>query len=296
MRRYAAEQIAGGLTRLAFEVRRAARNRRPDDVHDLRVAIRRFNECLCVFRKYIPSGAAKKCRRRLRRTMDLAAVVRNHDITVELLSLAGVGQRSALFAWLAGERGKAMEALSDELSRLNRRDFSRRWRESLELSATEGGSDSAADFDAAASYASKTLPAMARKFFKRGRRAARAGESRDALHQFRLASKRFRYSVELFRPVYGPGLVERLSALRTVQQHLGGVNDCASACELLDGAPAGSLRSAAAAKRRIEALGERRLRAFRQCWKRSFDSPSVQSNWTAYLIRFAGRRKVSRRS
>ncbi|MCE5307463.1 MAG: CHAD domain-containing protein [Acidobacteriales bacterium] len=296
MRAYAAEQMAGRLTRLVFEVRRAVRNRRPDDVHDLRVAIRRFSECLSVFRKYIPSGAAKKCHRRLRRIMDLAAVVRNHDITIELLSLAGVGQRSALYAWLAGARGKAMENLADELSRLNRRDFSRRWRESLELSTTEATGGSTPGLDAPASYASKALPEMARKFFKRGRRAAAAGKSRDALHQFRLASKRFRYSVELFRPVYGPGLVDRLSALRTVQQHLGGVSDCASACELLDGAPAGSLRSAEAAKRRIEALGERRMRAFRQYWKRSFDSPLVQSNWTAYLSRFAGRRKASRRS
>ena len=41
MREYALQQTAILLRRLAFQVNRAAKNRGADDIHDLRVAIRR---------------------------------------------------------------------------------------------------------------------------------------------------------------------------------------------------------------------------------------------------------------
>jgi CHAD domain-containing protein len=295
MRNYATEQLSGRLTRLAFEVRRASRHGRPDDVHDLRVSIRRFLECLSVFRDHFPSRVARKSRRRLRRVMDLAAEVRNRDVSIELVGQAGAGPRSALFGWLAEARRGAMEALADELRRLNRREFSRRWRDALELSGDPSKESSAASLDAAVAYASRELPSLAQKFFKRGRRAAAPSQTPQALHRFRLAAKRFRYGVELFRPVYGPGLAARLTALRSVQRHLGEVNDCATACELLHRAPEGMARSSAAAARRVAILGERRARAFRLYWNKEFP-PQKEQNWIAYLARFAGRKLAPRRS
>lgn len=295
MRNYATEQLAIRLTRLAFEVRRASRHGRPDDIHDLRVSIRRFLECLSVFRDHFPSHIAKKIRRRLRRVMDLAAEVRNRDVSIELVGQAGAGPRSALCGWLAEARRGAMEALADELRRLNRREFSRRWREALELSAGSAKESSAASLDAAVAYATRELPSLAQQFFKRGRRAAAPSQTPQALHRFRLAAKRFRYGVELFRPVYGPGLAARISVLRSVQQHLGEVNDCAATSELLCGAPEGMARSGAAAARRIAVLGERRERAFRLFWNKQFP-PQKEQNWIAYLARFAGRKRAPRRS
>jgi CHAD domain-containing protein len=296
MRNYANDQLSGRLTRLAFEVRRAARNRRPDDVHDLRVSIRRFLQCLDAFRDCFPTRVAKKCRRRLRGIMELAAAVRDCDVTIALVSEAGAGSRSALLGWLTGTRATAMEALVEELRRLTRREFSRRWRDALELAGKESNSVSAADLKEAAAHAARELPGLAKKFFKRGRLAAAPDESVKTLHEFRLAAKRFRYVVELFRPVYGPGLVERINILRCVQRHLGEVHDCAAARELLERAPAGAARSASAIARRIEALGERRVRAFRVYWKRTLESPLQERNWTAYLARFAGSKLARRRS
>ena len=296
MRNYANEQLSGRLMRLAFEVRRAARNRRPDDVHDLRVSIRRFLECLEVFRDYFPSRAAKKCRRRLGRIMELAAAVRDCDITITLVNEAGAGSRSALQGWLTGMRVTAMDTLVEELRRLTRREFSRRWRDALDLAGKDPNSFSAADLKEAAAHAARELPGLARKFFKRGRRAAAPDETGQTLHEFRLVAKRFRYVVELFRPVYGPGLVARINILRCVQRHLGEVHDCVAARELLDRAPAGKTRSAASVARRIDALGERRVRAFRLYWKRTLESPLQERNWTAYLARFAGSKTARRRS
>lgn len=296
MRNYAAEQLSSSLTRLAFEVRRASRHCRPDDVHDLRVSIRRFLACLSIFRDHFSSRVVKKCRRRLRRVLDLAAEVRNRDVSIDLVGQAGVGPRSALFGWLTEARHSAMEALVDELRRLNRREFSRRWRGALELSGNEPKESSGARLDAAVAYASRELPSLARKFFKRGRRAAAPSQAPQALHQFRLATKRFRYDVELFRPVYGPGLAARITVLRCVQRHLGEVNDCAAACDLLRHAPESMARPSAAAARRIAVLGERRARAFRLYWNKEVDSPQIEKNWIDYLTRYAGRKLAPRRS
>ncbi len=296
MRNYANAQLSSRLARLAFEVRRAARNRRPDDIHDLRVSIRRFLACLSEFREYFPTRAAKKCRSRLKCAMDLAAEVRNRDIALDLVAQTGAGPRSALSVWLAQARAKAIESLVEELRRLHRRDFSRRWREALELDVGDSVKDADTATSEAARYAAGELPLLARKFFKRGRRAAAIDVPPAALHQFRLAAKRFRYVVELFRPVYGPGLSARLAALRSVQRHLGEVSDCATACELLRDASKPLARTAALASRRIEALNQQRMRAFRLHWKRTFDSPLKERNWVFYLTRFAGRTRARRRA
>jgi CHAD domain-containing protein len=288
MRNYVNEQLGGRLARLAFEVRRAGRSRRPEDVHDLRVSIRRFLECLSAFEDYYPSRVAKKCRRRLREVMELAAAVRDRDIALELVTQAGVGRRSPLVKWLTQSRGEAMTELAGELRRLNRREFSRRWRDTLELATKAPKSGSSPDREAPARFAAHELPPLARKFFKRGRRAAAPDETGRALHEFRLVAKRFRYFLELFRPVYGPGLGVRLKVLQSIQQLLGEVSDCTTTNNLLSKAPAGAVRAAVAAGRAIDALGQRRVRAFRLHWIKTCGTALAEKNWVSYLTRFAG--------
>jgi hypothetical protein len=75
------------------------------------------------------------------------------------------------------------------------------------------------------------LPRLAVKYLRASRRLAEPNPS--ALHAFRLKTKRFRYTLELFRSCYGPGFDQRLAALRKIQQHLGDINDCAATRRLL---------------------------------------------------------------
>jgi len=75
------------------------------------------------------------------------------------------------------------------------------------------------------------LPRLAAKYLRASRRLAEPNPS--ALHAFRLKTKRFRYTLELFRSCYGPGFDQRLAALRKIQQHLGEINDCAATRRLL---------------------------------------------------------------
>jgi CHAD domain-containing protein len=100
-----------------------------------------------------------------------------------------------------------------------------------------------------------------------------------ALHQARLASKRVRYTLELFRPCYGPGLEARLDALRRLQQVLGDVNDAAATRRLLGK----SVPAPVAAF--LDAQAEAKAQAFRKEWNEVFDAPGQLQWWIGYLAR-----------
>ena len=133
MERFAIGQATSRLNRLAFELRRAAKSGDPGAVHDLRVSIRRFVQCLRVFGQFFPAKEAKRMRRRLGEVMDLAAGVRNRDIAIGLLIEAGLDQGSSLIASQEEERRRALRELASVLRRWNRREFSAKWRARLKL-------------------------------------------------------------------------------------------------------------------------------------------------------------------
>ena len=128
--------------------------------------------------------------------------------------------------------------------------------------------------------ASKKLPQLARAYFRAGRELFAAKPAVGAFHKFRLETKRFRYTLELFQPCYGPGLEERLKLLRNIQDLLGEINDCATTQKLLRPQPD-----------RISKFLERRMalnaRALRMWWRQTFDSAGQEIWWTTYLARFA---------
>jgi CHAD domain-containing protein len=138
------------------------------------------------------------------------------------------------------------------------------------------------------------LPELARRFFVRGRKVAREKASPEDLHRLRLSAKQFRYTLELFRPVYGPGLERRLENLRTVQQKLGDANDCATARELLLAGRDRKTRPAKAAVAFIESKAAALQEDFRTYWRGTFDAPGEERGWAGYLERFAGRGRYRR--
>jgi CHAD domain-containing protein len=131
MRSYVAQQVSSRLAKLVFEMRRAARTSDPDSIHDLRVAIRRFSQSLRVFRNCFPRREVKRIRRRLCSVMDLAAEIRNRDITLRLSAEAGVPSASALMVRLNKERVQAAHTFAETTKRLMERDLATRWRSRL---------------------------------------------------------------------------------------------------------------------------------------------------------------------
>lgn len=126
----------------------------------------------------------------------------------------------------------------------------------------------------AAENARVVLPKMARKYFEAGRKAIQGKQPADQLHRFRLETKRFRYTLELFRPLYGPTMDRYLKSLRELQGALGHVSDCQAIQRVLAGD--GEL------KKRLDTALKERLRELRQSW-RAFDSDAQLKRWRSYL-------------
>jgi CHAD domain-containing protein len=134
--------------------------------------------------------------------------------------------------------------------------------------------------ESAEKNASEKLPLLAHEYFRAGRALFHAEPSSKVLHRFRLDTKRFRYTLELFRHCYGPGLDRRLDVLRNIQDFLGEINDC-SATQKLVGRQ----------DKKILSFLERRLSqkraAIRNYWQQTFDADGQERWWTDYLARFA---------
>jgi CHAD domain-containing protein len=127
MQDYALDRGALLLRRLAFQMHTAARLRNAESIHDLRVSIRRFQQCLAVYGQFFPSGQTKKIRRRLHQIMEIAGEIRNRDIALELLEKSHLPEEAALAAKWREEARQLRGDLLRLLGRWGRRDLSRRW-------------------------------------------------------------------------------------------------------------------------------------------------------------------------
>jgi CHAD domain-containing protein len=285
MRDFARHQTAILIRRLALALNRAAREADAEAIHDVRVALRRLSRCLRVFAPFYPAGSWKKIRRRLSALGTAAGAVRDCDIAIELAHRAGIARRSAIVSGLAMRRRKAGHDLTLEIRRWKSRDLVARWRNRLVLGVSEKGDiPEDACMDAAGSGRHQ-LPPLVSDYFAQVRQLLASDPPPAELHAIRLASKRLRYTLELFRPVYGPGLSVRLATLQRLQQVLGEVNDCAAAERQLAELPASPERS------RVEHFLRRRAAAkavtLRKEWRESFDAPGREQWWLRYLARNA---------
>ncbi len=128
--------------------------------------------------------------------------------------------------------------------------------------------------------ASRKLPQLAGRYFKAGRELLNRRASLEVLHEFRLETKRFRYTLELFKPRYGPGLNKRLPSLRKIQDLLGEINDCVNTQNVL-----GRKQNILAEflQRRVA----RKRRELQRYWQSTFDAAGRERWWRDYLERFA---------
>lgn len=141
------------------------------------------------------------------------------------------------------------------------------------------------DSATAAENARSKLPALMQSYFEEGRKLVNGDASSDGLHRFRLGTKRLRYTLEFFRPCYGPGFETRLGALRKVQDCLGEISDCTATRQLV----AAILPVRTVERKQIERfLGGRaqgKAAQFRRHWQKAFDVPGEERRWRNYLAR-----------
>ena len=130
IRDYSIAQMNRLLTTLTFQLHRAAKTPGPNEIHDLRVSIRRFSQGLLLFPAFFPKWEIKKIKKRLKRMMRLTSEIRNRDIALEFLRAAkSVRHR----AGMERERRAFQRQFSEMARRWSARDFSRKWRNGLSL-------------------------------------------------------------------------------------------------------------------------------------------------------------------
>jgi hypothetical protein len=141
------------------------------------------------------------------------------------------------------------------------------------------------DSASAPACASALLPEMFKFYLAQGRKVAGHSPDAAAIHGFRLETKAFRYTLELFRPCYGPGLERRLAYLKEVQNHLGAISDYAATRKLL----AASLPAQSPERLKLERILTQRARRkwaeFDRYWRLTFDTPAEERRWLNYLSR-----------
>ncbi len=200
-----ASRLLGELTR---QVRRTLKSADADAVHDLRVNIRRFSQAETVFQSSL--GAKEhKLRSRLKKLMALAGAVRDCDITVKLASKS---------KWTSATLRSRVEAERRDAEKVLRKSLLR-W-----LNHNDHASRIAAPKPAAEGNERRALVSIGKKFFARGENATK-GATPQQLHKFRIATKKFRYALELFASIYGPGLKIWLEPIKGIQSRLGDIND-----------------------------------------------------------------------
>lgn len=135
--------------------------------------------------------------------------------------------------------------------------------------------------ESCATAARRELPLFADAYFRAGRKVARKGSSAGDLHQFRLATKHFRYLLELFQPLYGPRLDAALKQLRHVQTLLGELNDYETTRQLVR---ADAERPEVAQLHQyLDSMRKLKRREFRKHWVEVFDAEGEALRWRELL-------------
>ncbi len=138
-----------------------------------------------------------------------------------------------------------------------------------------------------AANARRALPVLVNEYFALVRKViSDPNASPRKLHRVRLATKQLRYSLELFRSCYGPGLETRLGGLRDLQQLLGDIADC-SASERTVTKFVRSHSARAPVTSFLRTRSDSKIAAFRKYWADTFDAEGRERWWTTYLERNA---------
>jgi CHAD domain-containing protein len=289
-RRFAQEHADRLLMHLAEQIERSAKVAGDDEVHDLRVAIRRFRAVLKALKPCFPGREARKISQALKRIMSLAGEVRDRDIGVQLLTAVSGPAAAPLVIQFEIERMIAAKNLTDALEVLVQSQSSVGWNEMLHKPRKRVRAEQ--DFCGCPIdvTASRILPDIAARHYERGERAAEAETSARKLHRFRIATKKFRYTLDLFAPLYGESVDALAGELKHIQTLLGDLNDYATVRSMLRSMtaenPDGDQIGQDIAKKRREKAEE-----FREYWAKTF-TPAKAVQWRSDLLRLTRNGKI----
>lgn len=229
--------------RRQYEVLQAQRGRlsaagSAESVHEMRIATRKTRAALRVFRDLLPEPGRSELHQELRwlagelgKTRDLDMYIANIEQCVDELEERDRAALRAQLRYLAAARAQAHRHLRDALTSDRCHVLIRRFAGFLDGQPSASALRRWGSFricDGADLYLDKTL----RRILKRGRHISKSSPA-AALHALRISSKRYRYLLEFFLPLYERKLGKAFKATRRIQNFLGDHQDSCVAEERL---------------------------------------------------------------
>jgi CHAD domain-containing protein len=198
-------------------------------LHKLRVAGRRMETVLTLFRSCLPPALAKS-RPTLKNLVDVLGDVRDVDIRLQAVGVfrdgLPEGDRPALeplLRHLHSERAQARAAMLRALDA----NATRHWLETLPEQLARAA---AAPASASARHAAalRLVPELIRKRYRKLRKCARRLTRESSMlefHEVRIRAKKLRYTIEAVAPTYGAPADRMLATLQKLQSKLGTQHD-----------------------------------------------------------------------
>ncbi len=215
-----------------------------EELHDMRVAVRRMRAAAIVFDEYLDSEKVEPHVKGLRRTLGALGGVRDLDVFREkaetYLKTLPSGREhdlDPLFLTLAGEREKARKEMLDYMDSEKYSRFKKDFSEFLEFPETWALPTTTEKHDALPHRVRDVLPSI---LYARLADISAYSEwvegpyvSVERLHRLRIAAKGLRYTLEFFENVLGKEVESLIKDFKALQDHLGDLHDAAVATEML---------------------------------------------------------------
>jgi len=133
--RFADVALRGRLAKLLEQIERCSTKPGAEEVHDLRVSIRRFSQALRIFASLLPAKPVRTMRKALHPVMEAAGCVRDLDVGVERLIEEGLEEHNPVVEEMRAERRRGDLALRGRLLLLKSQEPERTWPAGLRIQA-----------------------------------------------------------------------------------------------------------------------------------------------------------------
>lgn len=204
-------------------------------LHDFRVALRRGRVLLRMLRSELPRDSYRRLNHELQWLAQVTSPSRDLDVQLEAIRAYAAQLDSAerhdlrpLLRAMQTERRAEHRQLLSLLHARRYAELIQLWQTTLDTTTATG----------APQPTLHTARAQIRRHYRRVRRDARRlrhGPEADAMHDLRIAAKKLRYSLEFFRPLYPPRVIDvRVRELKALQDCLGDLHDLDQLLAALD--------------------------------------------------------------
>ncbi|MBV9345478.1 MAG: CHAD domain-containing protein [Gammaproteobacteria bacterium] len=203
----------------------------PEALHQLRVAVRRIEAMLSVFRRQL-SPALTRARSATKGVLRTLGTVRDFDVQLAQLDARctrlGAKDRAAALP-LRQRLEQERERARSQLLRALDAEPVRQWLATLEQATTDGAG-------VGPETAVSVVPARVRRRFRKLKRAVQTINGRSTMERFhtvRRRAKQLRYALECAATLCGKPSASMLKALRALQDELGAHQDAEMAARRL---------------------------------------------------------------